>query len=158
MQLRRIFWYVLTTVALLAGVSWLVIRQPVAGEQKAKLLANEGLSEKLVGNWEWIKTYDPYQGGLYSYPQDQRILRLRSNRTYEITDLGYHETGQWQVDAQDHMLAMTSQHVNAESTKNVRIRVGTKAHHHIKKISPKELILSRQGRHGMVLSYYRIAH
>jgi len=106
--------------------------------------------------WKLVKTYDPYNKG-YTYWKDSsnyRHLALSSDGTFKEFDKENTGRGHWYLNKQQNKLAFTYQQRNGiqinESLQVISFR------YLIDTIYEDTLVLSIQGRHGMVRQFYKL--
>ncbi|RMG27831.1 MAG: hypothetical protein D6730_06345 [Bacteroidetes bacterium] len=102
--------------------------------------------------WRLLYTYDPYNGGhtIYRDSLNPKYLVLARNGTFKSYDTLQSTQGRWYLNSEKTALALIDQRHTSKTapTDPVLYR------HHIKKLTADSLILSWQGRHGMVEEVY----
>ena len=107
-----------------------------------------------VVNWRLIKRYDPYNGG-QSYhfePEQSKQLLLSSNGTFTEREGDYIQKGKWYL--KNDKSAIAFYYLERNGQKLPKEEASQSKIYLIKKLSRDTMVLSWQGRHGMVEDYY----
>lgn len=116
---------------------------------KASKAAKYLLSGQESMTWQYIKMFDPYNGGntIEAEAGNPRYLKLNNDGTFRKYDKLNDNKGKWYLNGTKDAIAFMNEGSSEE------LRFG----HKIKKFTKDELVLSWQGRHGMVDETYKPA-
>lgn len=129
---------------------------PLRKRKANKILLGSRKSDSIT--WKLVKTYDPYNKG-YTILKDStnyRYLRLMGDGSFNEFDAENKSRGKWYLNKEKSKLGFIYENRNGieinEDLQNLFFR------YHIDTIYKDTLILSIQGRHGMVRQYYQLPH
>lgn len=129
---------------------------PLRKRKANKILLGARKADSIT--WKLVKTYDPYNKG-YTILKDStnyRYLRLMGDGSFKEFDLDNKSRGKWYLNKERNKLGFIYQNRNGieinEDLQNLFFR------YHIDNLYKDTLILSIQGRHGMVKQFYQLPH
>lgn len=146
----------LLTAGLFLGlaVAFFLLRPRDEAGQQAHLLRQADPS--LLRRWQWVKTYDPYDGGQMrtATEAEDRFLEFRADGTLIAHEGGQPQKGYWLLGPEEASLALVTG-LAAEQVPRSASRRAWEYRHKIVRLDHRELILAWQGRHGKVQEWYR---
>ena len=129
---------------------------PLRKRKANKILLGARKADSIT--WKLVKTYDPYNKG-YTLLKDStnyRYLRLMGDGSFREFDADNKSIGKWYLNKERSKLGFIYQNRNGieinEDLQNLFFR------YHIDTLYKDTLILSIQGRHGMVKQFYQLPH
>lgn len=129
--------------------------QPATGGQQGNDLARlvYDLKHKKKLYWKLHHKYDPYQQGtiLRSYHPYAEKLILRADQSFASYDQDSKKEGKWELQKSQQGISFLTQRVNGRTLRADYRRTVT---YQVKSYSRSQLVLSWQGRHGMVDMVY----
>lgn len=134
------------------AVVFFLWRPAGSGSQQAHIM--QRVHPDLLREWQWVKTYDPYDGGhmRVATEAEARFLEFRADGTLHERQDGVLREGYWRMDPEGEALALQAGAGAGPPRGNLR---AWEYRHEIVRLTETELILAWQGRHGKVQEWYQ---